>query len=1396
MAYIPVASRTGGAATGAYVPVASRVAAQPPPDYSGTIGEIPISSPSPIKTSTQAIPDETTGNPFKTTLGAAKDVGQSIARSAASAALTISKKINPAADSFKPEDFHSFFNQALVETVFGKDPNKSIEDRIVEAEPKVKAWGEELQQLAKTPTLNPRERAVTQTLADLATNHPSSLAFTGIMGSVGLDLSPFGGLEKNAYKAIMNAKTEEETFQVLSKMGVTEDLARQFAPDAVKTVTEADAKKLFSSVAKLQETTKPVTAGAYVPVAQRVQKIAAETPGVRVAEDIVPPELKDLATMARKYQTVEEFKANIGSKQFREFLNATEGDGSKVPSARATGARVRKAGDYLYNQDRGYFDAHLADINKGRNTNQGFQTSLDEFYAKATKGQISTERTAVRVNTKLEKMAADSPSFAEFYKRSGITMDSLNMTAKKQGYKNAQEFYFKNKPAAANGAMSSSEIASLERSAQMAQRENLPPLPRFPVSQLRQETDETKQALDLARNERDMGREIVHEMPGKVLQPYESRSFPGELPEVANTRTLPEARIKQLGKFAKSGDRIITDLGFKDIDEATKALQDYKRMRTQYEAAEANVSARVKNYRDRKAVFDEVVRYVQQEGAARRDKVKLVQDFFKLTNADVKDLLKGERDVRLMNDGEFDDFLKRFEGKATESYLKMQDLVDLKATIFDKEFVKLDNLRQAMKLPKIENMTPAQMRFFNETLQEFKVGDQFLGVRQLETVKNTDLAGIKTIREARERLLVDINKLRASRGLTPATIEDLTKIKTGWMDHFRYDVALARQNPIYDLIVHETHKELLNAEAQVLEVKDKVNELFATARKSRSRSILEKLIPTDKRIFQWLEAPDAEKIFLAKDMTHEELEAAMYVRAWYAEARDYLIQQQTLKRYISDYITHIRRGFLEGWYEETKKAAVNVAGGKGPGIVKRTGTGLLAAFKEVFKAYKDEEAFFNIMNEKTGDVLPLEKFFQFSMKRTGELIPTQNAASAFLKYVTTFEKKRALDALIPKLDIYVHSISPNKLTPRGVEMDDSLKTFFKQWMNTKKGRPMALGPLRPGNPLDWAMRTGVALVRLLDLGAAVPIGIASNAGAQSVAYVILGAKAYKNGVARLATKEGREFISHYKNLVGEPAIGKMRAADATLGQNLQTAVYSFFSFADRQSRQVLLLGSITPKEFASGGVSADRLTEIQNKMGRYLPMENMTSTMGKTALGKVATQYKGWAVTILSTTADNINKLQKAVRAGNFKEVIQSQEGKELIRTILLSSVVGFSAYGVLNDKTPMKDKSFMEKVASKLAQDALSSISALDPSFWLGEPRLMKFLGDLGTAAHQIATIQKNKDGEFTGVKTLENTLTPGVIKQVLPPAEPASTSKGGLPGLPKLPKGGGGLRALPKIR
>lgn len=95
----------------------------------------------------------------------------------------------------------------------------------------------------------------------------------------------------------------------------------------------------------------------------------------------IPKNLESLAEEARKYKSVDEFKASITPKQYKTFLNEEFGDYGKGAGAKMTGATKRKYGDYFYSQDKGMFDAQLSDVNRGINSHEhGF---ISDFYNKA-----------------------------------------------------------------------------------------------------------------------------------------------------------------------------------------------------------------------------------------------------------------------------------------------------------------------------------------------------------------------------------------------------------------------------------------------------------------------------------------------------------------------------------------------------------------------------------------------------------------------------------------------------------------------------------------------------------------------------------------------------------------------------------------------------------------------------------------------------------------------------------------------------------------------------------------------------------------------------------------------------------------------------------------------------
>ena len=713
---------------------------------------------------------------------------------------------------------------------------------------------------------------------------------------------------------------------------------------------------------------------------------------------------------------------------------------------------------------------------------------------------------------------------------------------------------------------------------------------------------------------------------------------------------------------------------------------------------------------------------VIRENARRKGLVRNVRELFNLTDDDMKKVSR--RDILLMEEYEFRQYLNDIEAKASQFAETKQAKIELMTQIEDKNLKNWDNLRQKMKLPPVSKMNLKQLREFDDALRPYEYDDVFFSVRKLETVDKTDLKGVKTIREAKERLAKEINK----------PLSEVDKIEVGPLDRYRWETTLAEQNPFFKMIVDQKNKQFLIAEANALKFENEINPLIIKARKSKKRKLIDRLVPTDEKIFEYIGSHDKEG--LAKEMTKEELDTANYLIPKFEEARQYLIKMEVLKTGRENYITNVRRGFLESVKED----------------------GVVGAYKEILSQHKQDEATFNILDRETKEILPLEKFFQFSLRRTGDLIPTKNVAKAAITYFRILEKKKALDAMIPKLDIYVQALTPPKLTPKGLEYDRSLKKFFNEWVNTKKGR-VAESLWKQGDKIDLVARAINSFITILDLGLNIPVGLASIVGEQVTTFVTLGKKDYSKGVARALTKQGRKIVKEYENFVGKSIWGELKEPAKNIGDKLSEGLFGLFNVASREADRINLLGSLTKEEFKAGKVSTERLAEMKRHAGRFRAIRGANSIVGATTLGKTITKYKTWAIPIFSTVSKDLLSLGKVVRG---KQKINSQEMKELWRILEITAFV--LIIGALTNKDD--DQGFIGQLKAKMYREAMTIMGAMDTKMMLSTPRLISFISNLGTAISEIAKLEKYKTREgFKGVERFKRIFTPRAIKQFIPP-------------------------------
>jgi len=195
-------------------------------------------------------------------VGVAKDIGQSIARSIGSTALTVARPFG-GVDSLKASDLKNPFSQELFKSFFGETPVQPIEDRIAQAEIAIKR--------------SPFAQKVGLDKAALP------LAFGGVFGMTALDLTPFGALEKNAVKELVKETTEQGAKKLLTSMTVPDEIATKFAPHFAEARTPMEVEDIMDNL-------KGVLG---------VRSKALEAP--------ITPKVDALAAEAQKYSSAEEF---------------------------------------------------------------------------------------------------------------------------------------------------------------------------------------------------------------------------------------------------------------------------------------------------------------------------------------------------------------------------------------------------------------------------------------------------------------------------------------------------------------------------------------------------------------------------------------------------------------------------------------------------------------------------------------------------------------------------------------------------------------------------------------------------------------------------------------------------------------------------------------------------------------------------------------------------------------------------------------------------------------------------------------------------------------------------------------------------------------------------------
>ena len=516
-----------------------------------------------------------------------------------------------------------------------------------------------------------------------------------------------------------------------------------------------------------------------------------------------------------------------------------------------------------------------------------------------------------RVNVKLEKMAAESPTFEAFARRAGVESQSLEATAKKKGFASAADFYDKHK----------SPLTETDSLDLMARQESEW---QFALKSSDNEGDEvasnlesifadlkgvevedlnfkfTREDLKEAALNYEMARETLLNDPARGLLKYVSKTT-GRLPEVTGTETIKS--LTGSGKdvpnstFGRRGDDIVTEMGLKTPEDAQDALESFMAFRKQVQEIHEHLRTVRKDVQLKKQLGDfteaakraaareivkdaralrNLVQAAEKAGyrkgiltggrryselvarmKARRGQITAIKKRWNLTDAEMRDV-RGTRDPRWMSKEDFDEYLKEIDDKAKVKHQEHMERLLIDYTIEDRNLNKTENLQRAMEFPHVNKMNLEQLREFSDILQKTAPGDTFLTSRMIQTAVNTDLGNIRTIGEG-------VEAIKKQTGMQYADPVEGSK-----GDRWLRDPALADRDPLHKLFVTEFSAREADRLSKEHQLNLKLTTMARAARSSRRAAdsrlrtagkmktsikerIFDRLAPQDKLVVRWLQ---------------------------------------------------------------------------------------------------------------------------------------------------------------------------------------------------------------------------------------------------------------------------------------------------------------------------------------------------------------------------------------------------------------------------------------------------------------------------------------------------------------------------------------------------------------
>lgn len=365
---------------------------------------------------------------------------------------------------------------------------------------------------------------------------------------------------------------------------------------------------------------------------------------------------------------------------------------------------------------------------------------------------------------------------------------------------------------------------------------------------------------------------------------------------------------------------------------------------------------------------------------------------------------------------------------------------------------------------------------------------------------------------------------------------------------------------------------------------EQTNKLIREARRSRSKF---ELIREDKQVFDYMEGKIKRDV-----LTPQELKLADYLKNWFSQAESIM----TNKNARDNYVTHVKRGFLETWKQE--------------GFWE----GAKSLFKETDKSWESQVvADIDLMMAK-------EKFNPFAITRKGGMPYSRDLGKVMQTYGKLFFLKSHFDSVRPQINILNNLLGREGMTNE----KNFLKRYAKKMMgeNIDNLTPEALRKVSSGLMKFTGLRF---------LAWNLPAGIVNTAAGIVDNFINLPIGTFGRGTLRFESKQGQSLIRK-NNVVDVENLDAAIGLRQQLGKAIDMALFLpmrggwRLPWGEHYIQGSAYLGMLTEKEFRTGEVSLSRHREILEKIGNIhgAYRDNLAPDAKQTIGTREALQFKLW----------------------------------------------------------------------------------------------------------------------------------------------------------------------------